>query len=116
MKKTQRMAAPANTQDNVCPIVGDFLTFDLDALEKASNRTMASLNENELKSVLALIAYTACEQRVSQDVVSSVVETRFGAESVSDIHSHDYEEVVRFLVDMNVDQEFYIGNEKKAIN
>lgn len=100
MKKPQRVAAPANIQENVCPIMGDFLTFDLKALEEASNRATAPLNENELKSVRAMIAYTACEQHVSQDVVSSVVETRFGAESVRHLCSRDYERVIRFLVDV----------------
>jgi hypothetical protein len=76
--------------------------------EQASDRIsfygLSPLNENELKSVYALLAYVAHNQRVRQETVQAVVETRFGVDQVEKLAQKDYEEVIRFLVDLCVEE------------
>jgi len=67
-------------------------------------REMSPLNANELKSVNALLAYVAYNQQVEQETVQAVVEARFGVDQVEKLPQKDYEEVIRFLVDLSMDE------------
>jgi len=60
-----------------------------------------ALNEMEQTSIRALVAYTAHDKGVNEEVVHTLVETRFGVDDFSKIHGSDYEEAVRYLVDLN---------------
>lgn len=64
----------------------------------------APLNQNELKSVKAVIAYVAYTQNVSKETVSSVLTTAFGVESVTEISQGHYDDVIRYLVDLRMDE------------
>ena len=66
-----------------------------------------TLNELELKSVKAVIAYVAHMQTASDVTVSSILGAKFGASDVTELRQKDYDEVIRFLVDLNL---------KEAIN
>ncbi|MDD3288775.1 MAG: hypothetical protein PHX43_07230 [Alphaproteobacteria bacterium] len=67
-------------------------------------RELKPLNENEMKSVYALLAYVAYNHNIKQDVVQHIVETKFGVASVDKLKQKDYEEVIRFLVDLRLDE------------
>jgi hypothetical protein len=60
----------------------------------------APLNENERKSVDALIAYVAYGTKTTTADLSREVAERFGIANINLLQSQHYEEVVRFLVDL----------------
>lgn len=62
------------------------------------------INERELMSIYALLAYVAHNQNVHQDLVQMVVAAEFGVESVSKIRRDDYERAIAFLVDLRLDE------------
>ncbi len=100
-EKTQKRAAPrqpARTADNVVPFkasrqVGERVTWP----------EVSTLNANELKSIYALLAYVSYQQQVQQQTVAAILGMRFGVEEVTQLQTKDYEEVIRFLVDLNVE-------------
>ncbi len=71
---------------------------------RVASRDLKPLNENELKSVYALLAYVAEEQDVAQETVQSIVEASFGVNHVSKLQQKSYDEVIRFLVDLRIDE------------
>lgn len=62
------------------------------------------LRANELKSVYALLAWIANEQKASVDTVQSMTETQFRVKDVTSLQQKDYEEVIKFLVDLRIDE------------
>ena len=70
-----------------------------DMTEQKSDR----LNNLELTSIYALLAYTAYDKHISEDTVRETVTTKFGVPDVKQLPRQSYEEVIRFLVDMQVD-------------
>jgi hypothetical protein len=66
-------------------------------------RAQQPLNEKEMLSIYALLAYTAHTQNVSQQLVQMMVEAEFGVNHVTKIMHRDYDNAVRFLVDLRVD-------------
>lgn len=67
-------------------------------------RQLATLNENELKSIYALLAYVAYNQNVQQETVEAMVEASFHVNHVSRIQNKSYDEVIKFLVDLRIDE------------
>lgn len=67
-------------------------------------REHALLNANELKTIYALLAYVSYNQHVRQDVVRHAVEKKFKVSDVNYLEQKDYDEVVRFLVDLRLDE------------
>jgi hypothetical protein len=65
---------------------------------------MEALNENEMKSVYALLAYVAYNKHIEQKTVQAVVEARFNVDQVEKLPQKSYEEVIRFLVDLCVEE------------
>ncbi|MDD3287584.1 MAG: hypothetical protein PHX43_01070 [Alphaproteobacteria bacterium] len=68
--------------------------------ELAALHVEEPLNENEWKSIRALIAYVAYDKHVNEDVVCSFVERRFAVKNIIEICSQDYEDVIRYLIDL----------------
>jgi hypothetical protein len=66
-----------------------------------------NLNGNEIMSVKAMIAYAAHLQSVSEDEVRRVVECAFGKGDITEIEEDNYEAVIRYLVDISENQEFF---------
>lgn len=62
------------------------------------------VNERELTSIYALLAYVAHHQNVRQDTVQMIVEAEFGVDDVSRIRKTDYMNAVEFLVDLKMDE------------
>jgi len=61
------------------------------------------LNKLELTSIYALLAYAAFERRASEQTVREIVAANFGVSDVSQLTSRSYDDVVRFLVDLQID-------------
>ena len=61
------------------------------------------LNHLELTSIEALLAYTAHNRNVSEDVVREAVISRFGVDDVKKLPAHAFDAVIRFLVDIQVE-------------
>jgi len=62
------------------------------------------INDRELKSVYALLAYVSYNQNVRQDTVQMIVEAQFGVDHVSKIRRQDYMHAIEFLVDMKMEE------------
>lgn len=109
--KTEQ-SEPANKPEGVMSLLTeDALRSDNVILFKTSDhfsglrsREHQMLNQNELKTIYALLAYVAYNQHVKQDVVRHAVEKKFGVSDVDYLQQKDYEEVVRFLVDLRLDE------------
>ncbi len=66
-------------------------------------RDETPLNKLELTSVRALMAYTACDQKVHEAVIEEAVIEQFGVKDVTEIQSRSYDDVIRFLIALQVD-------------
>lgn len=62
-----------------------------------------TLNALELTSIKALLAYTAHDRKVSEDLVREILSTRYGIDDVEKLPAHAYDDAIRFLVDIQVD-------------
>lgn len=71
---------------------------------RARGRDLSTLNENELKSVYALLAFVAHNENARQETVQAIVEANFNVNHVSRLQQKDYEDVIRFLVDLRIDE------------
>jgi hypothetical protein len=60
------------------------------------------LNRHELQAIENLCAWVAEEQDVAPETVRSVTEVSFGAHDVGAILRKDYDEVIRFLLDLSL--------------
>lgn len=82
------------------------ITFPHDRLASASSSSKAdsdALNKMELTSVYALVAYAAYHRKISEDVVSQTVAQHFGVAAVDQLPRKSYDEVIKFLVDVQID-------------
>jgi len=69
-----------------------------------SGAGIQAINEHELTSVYALLAYVAHNQNVSQDLVQMILEAEFSVDHASKIRRNDYQRAIEFLVDLRVDE------------
>lgn len=76
------------------------LTAGLEAL-KADTK----MNDVELKSVRSLVAYVAYRQEANEIAVEEIISNRFGVSSVNELPQNSYDDVVQFLVDLQVSQQ-----------
>jgi len=72
--------------------------------DRVQGNDVQTLNENELKSVYALLAYVAHNENIQQETVQSLVEASFGVNHVTKLPQKDYDDVIRFLVDLRIDE------------
>ena len=82
-------------------------TLDLSALTTglaAFNADNVPLNDIELFSVTAAIAYVAYTQKANEDTVCSILASAFGVSGVKALSSKHYDEAIRFLVDLRVNE------------
>jgi len=59
------------------------------------------LNEYELKSVRALVAYAAHTKSIHEDTVSEIMRTRFSVPEITNLRQKDYDDAVCFLIDFS---------------
>jgi hypothetical protein len=62
------------------------------------------INERELTSIYALLAYVAYNQNVRQETIQMIVEAEFGVDNVAKIQRKDYMRAIEFLVDLKLDE------------
>lgn len=60
------------------------------------------LDKSQLTSVQALISFAAYERGVNEDVMRTLVCKQFGISDIANIPGKNYEEVRRFLTDLNI--------------
>ena len=71
---------------------------------RVQSAALQTLNERELQSVYSLLEWVAVEQDTARDTVDGVTAARFGVEDVTALPRKDYDEVIRFLVDLRIDE------------
>ena len=71
------------------------------AIKKAGEKP---LNDIELQSIYSMIAYVAYSQGACQNTVASVLTSKFGGEDVKALPSRDYQQMIEFLVDLEMDK------------
>ena len=62
------------------------------------------INERELTSIYALLAYVSYNQNVRQETVQMILEAEMGVDHVSKIKRNDYMRAIEYLVDMKLDE------------
>ncbi|HBM91399.1 MAG TPA: hypothetical protein DD400_05970 [Rhodospirillaceae bacterium] len=62
------------------------------------------INERELTSIYALLAYVSYNQNVRQETVQTILETEFRVDNVAKISRNDYMRAIEFLVDVKTDE------------
>lgn len=62
------------------------------------------INDKELTSIYALLAYVAYNQNVRQDTVQMILEAQFNVDHVAKLRRNDYMRAIEFLVDMKMDE------------
>lgn len=72
--------------------------------DQAAAVPVERINEKELTSIYALLAYVAYNQNVRQDTVQMILEAQFGVDHVAKIRRNDYMRAIEFLVDMRMDE------------
>ncbi len=60
------------------------------------------INKRERLSIDALISYKAHVEKVHEEVVRAMVEARFQADDIAKIKYAEYDNVIEFLVDLNL--------------
>jgi hypothetical protein len=73
-------------------------------MDRAKSGGLQLLHERELHSIQALFAWVANEQGAAPETVRSMTEVRFGVNDVTKLQQKDYDEVIRFLVDLRIDE------------
>jgi len=69
-----------------------------------SSPKIDSINDRELHSIYALLAYVSYNQNVRQETVQMIVEAQFGVDHVAKIRRNDYMNAIEFLVDLKMDE------------
>jgi len=60
------------------------------------------LNEHELSSVNALLSYIAHNQKTNEAIVREILTTRFGIGDIEELQKKDYEDAIKFLIDVQI--------------
>ncbi len=72
--------------------------------DKVPTAQVERINERELTSIYALLAYVSYNQNVRQETVQTILETEFGVDHVAKIRRNDYMRAIEFLVDVKTDE------------
>ena len=62
------------------------------------------VNRYELQAIENLVAWVAEEQDAAPETVRSITEARFGTRCAAAIERKDYDEAIRFLVSLRLDE------------
>jgi hypothetical protein len=62
------------------------------------------MNEREMTVIRSLFAWIAAEQDTDPDSVREITEARFASDEQGGLKRKDYDEVIRFLVDLRIDE------------
>ena len=94
-QKTSTKIQPRRISENVIEFPNPQLA------EKISG--MRYVNRNELTSISALTSYVAHNKNVPEAVVKAYLQAEFKIEDETKLRRDDYERVIKFLVDLQVD-------------
>lgn len=72
-------------------------------MAKTNQLESMPLNELELTSVRALVSYAASMRKLSETCIKKTVEQNFGVDDLTKIPRKDYDDVIRFLVDTQIE-------------
>ncbi|MGE0109829.1 MAG: hypothetical protein AB7S81_08755 [Bdellovibrionales bacterium] len=75
-----------------------------DCTNHMSVSAVEHINERELTSIYALLAYVSYNQNVQQETVQMILETEMEVDHVAKIRRKDYMRAVEFLVDVRMDE------------
>jgi hypothetical protein len=70
---------------------------------RAARQDATPLTGHKLISIYTLLAHTANDHKVHEGIVRQAITTRFGVDEISKIPGNVFEDVVRFLVDLQVE-------------
>jgi len=65
---------------------------------------LQTMNARELGAIYSLFAWVAAEQDTLPETVREITEARFETADVAVLPRKDYDEVIRFLVDLRIDE------------
>jgi hypothetical protein len=71
---------------------------------RVQSAALQTLNEWELQSIYNLFAWVAEEQDTAREKVQDITAVRFEVGDVTELARKDYDEVIRFLVDLRIDE------------
>jgi hypothetical protein len=71
---------------------------------RACSSALLPLRPLELRSIYALFAWVANEQHAAPETVRCMTEVRFGIADVTELRQKDYDDVIKFLVDLRLDE------------
>jgi hypothetical protein len=71
---------------------------------RAQSPDLEPLNTYELRAIKNGFAWVAEEQNAASETVRSVTESHFGVDDVAALPRKDYDEVIRFLVDLRLNE------------
>ena len=63
--------------------------------------TSSPINHLERTSIYALANYIAFESNICEEVVLDMVASKFGVENIGNIRHDNYDDVIRYLVDLS---------------
>ncbi len=72
--------------------------------DRAQGNSLDPMNPYEQTSIRALLAWAANEQKAAPETVQAVTEVRFGVDDVTHLQRKDYEDVIKFLIDLRLDE------------
>jgi hypothetical protein len=62
-----------------------------------------TINNLELMSIKSLLAYTAYNKSIGEDVIHEIFSTHFGIDKVEKLPRKSYDDAIRFLVDIQTE-------------
>ena len=71
---------------------------------RAQTYGLRPLEAIELRSIYALFAWVANEQHAAEETVQGMTEARFGVSDITRLRQKDYDDVIKFLVDLRLDE------------
>lgn len=105
---SKRSEMPAATREHMTQVAETLKVTCSADMPQFSDKTMAPqverINDRELTSIYALLAYVSYNQNVRQETVQMIVEAEFGVDHVAKLRRDDYMRAIEFLVDMKMEE------------
>jgi hypothetical protein len=83
------------------PAANDARLFNLTLIESGA---LQALNKYELGAIRSLFDWVAMEQDTTPDAVRDITEAQFETEDVGALPRKSYDDVIRFLVNLRIDE------------
>jgi hypothetical protein len=73
-------------------------------MARVRSLAVQTMNERELGAIYSLFAWVAAEQDTAPETVREITKAQFRADDVTGLYRKDYDEVIRFLMDLRIDE------------